>query len=462
MFNTQGSKRSVETFLVVKGSTALYNTAGHGNNITDLTGAVVPTGTTVLGDGVIGVFDDSGYGSNAINTAITSGNTFVHSPSIFLAAGLPKDTSTNLGIDYGYPLSRRPFERSGKINGKNRILVTRQNYVAPQFCTWIVGSPTAAAAGQVNVLDNTEYTLQVAERSRINQQLYSNAASLVEPFSYVTPNYTALATVDPTDHLLENMVYNIDRNSRLLNIQNAAFNKGNGNVVAFGISTTDPSGNGYQIIGGAPAPGDVVTVVANQSVGGTFVMTQDILDTLQAAINGDPYWTVPAAVYINPIDLSVAGTTANVEAILFMGTDRITAFKDRIAALKTKIKVGLTRGFDFTSVYSVNSTTPLEGQGTPRALELQYRATHGQRLYNMVQTEDPITEYPIPFVSTDKYTVFVIEHEDVASISIGSMSNSPLKTIVCVPKDESTILSAFTTLMNAWLVSTVNVNIESI
>lgn len=460
MFNTQGSKRPVETFLVVKGSTALYNTAGHGNNITDETGAVVPIGTTVLGNGVLGVFDDSGYGSNAINTAITSGNTFTHSPSIYLAAGLPKDSTTNLGIEYGYPLTPRPFERSGKINGKNRILVTRQNYVAPQFCTWIIGSPTAAAAGQVNVLDNTEYTLQVAERSRINQQLYSNAASLVEPFSYVTPNYTSLATAEPTDHLLENLVYNIDRNSRLLNIQNAAFNKGNGNVVAFGIATTDPSGNGYNILTGSA--GDIVTVVANQSVGGTFVMTADILASLQSAINNDPYWTVPAAVYINPIDLSIAGTTANVEAILFMGTDRVLAFKDRIAALKTKIKVGMTRGFDFTSVYSVNSTTPLEGQGTPRALELQYRATHGQRLYNMIQTEDPITEYPIPFVSTDKYTTFVIEHEDVASISIGSMSNSPLKTIVCVPKDESTFLSAFTTLMNTWLTSTVNVQIESI
>ncbi len=459
MINTQNNKRPVEIFLVGKADEALYNTAGSGNNITDLTGAVEVAGTTVLADGQVGVFDDSGYGSNGINTALASGNTIAHSPSIYIAAGLEKDPVTNLGINYGYPLYPRPFERSRKINGKNRILITRQNYVQPQYSTAIVGSPTAAAAQQIVPLDNTEYTIAVAQRSRFNSMLYSSNTSLSEDYSYVTPNYTDLGTVDPLDHLVQNLVYQIDRNSSILGIKNSAFHKGNSNVIAFAIASTD-AGSSYDVNSGSA--GDVVTVVDGVAVGGTITMTAELLDSINAAINGDTYWTVPTNVYIVPVNLATAGTAANAEAILILGTDRNLVFKDKIIPVKNRIKVGLKRGFDYTTVWNNETTNALEGQGIPRALEIQYESTHGQRLTENIHTEDPVIKFPSPFVSTAKYVTFNILHEDTGMISTGNSRVSPHRTILCIPNTETTFLSAFTTLMNTWLASTGNPAIESI
>lgn len=449
MLSRQNNKRPVETFLVVKAGVALYNTAGHGNNITDLTGGTVPKGTTVLAEGSVGVFDADGYGSNAINTAITSGNTIAHSPSIYIAAGLPKDSVTNQGAIQPYPLWQRPYERSGNINGSNWMVATYKAYQAPQYSAWLVGNPIGVA-GQINVIDETEYVLQVAEFGYANDIFYSSTATNVIEGSFVTPNYTALGTVNPVDHIVQNIAYQFDRNSRHLGIYNNNVFHGNSNIVAFAISPDKAAGAD---ISGLTA-GDVVTVVDNVNVGGTIVMTDEIIATLQDTLASNTDW--PSDSSIIAVDLSTAGTNvagSSAEGIIFVSLDRAVAYVDRIPFLKSTIRAGLNKGFDYVSVYSAKGSDVNEGQGTYRLVSDQYNKTHNQRLYNLNQTEFPIINFPTPFVSTAKYNQFIFTHVDANQIDTTNISESPLKTIVCVPNTESTFVTNFTTLMNAWLAS---------
>lgn len=449
MFTRNSNKRAVETFLVAK-STDLYNvTAGANNNITDLTGAIDPKGTTVLADGELGIFA-AGDGLLGINLSTDTTPTIAETGSIYIAAGLPKDSITNLGANAPYPLWRRPFERSGNINGRNGVIGTYQAYKAPQYSTWTVGAPLGGA-GEVNILDEQEYSIQIAEFGYSNDIFYSSSATNVIAGSYVTPNYTALATTNPVDHLLQNIAYDFNRNSRHLGIYNNNVFHGNSNIIAFGIGKAAAAGS--QIT--ALTVGNVYTVVANVNLGGTIVMTAAIRAALTA---GASTYTGGAAgtTELIPIDLSTAGTAAlnaGIEAIVFVSLDRNPAYIDRIPFLKSTIRAGLTRGFDYATVRSAKSQDVHEGTGTSRLMMDQYRKTHNQRLYNLNHVEYPIIEFPTPFTDGETYNQFILHHEEVNQIDTTNISGNPLKTIIAVPVSNATLTASLTTALNAYLVS---------
>lgn len=458
MFTRQNNKRAIETFLVAK-SAALYNTAGAGNNITDLTGAVVPKGTNVLADGQIGVFSADGLGTVGINVAIDTTPTKAEASSIYIAAGLPKDATTNLGATVPYPLWRRPFERSGDISSYNSIIGTYQAYKAPAFSTWTIGAPLGGV-GQINILDEQEYSIQIAEFGYANDIFYSSSATNVIAGSYVTPNYTALGTINPVDHLLQNIAYDFNRNSRHLGIYNNNVFHGNANIIAFGIGKAAAAGSQISAL----TVGNVYTVVGNVNLGGTIVMTQAIKDALimgaSAYVNGVQAASVgaatPGTTELIPIDLSTAGAAAlnaGIEAIVFVSLDRLPAYVDRIPFLKSTIRTGLTRGFDYATVRSLKSQDVHEGTGTARLMEDQYKKSHAQRLYNLNTTEFPIIEFPTPFTANETYNQIVIEHTLNEQVDLGSMIEGKQKTIVAIPTSNTTLNTNLQAILNAWFAS---------
>jgi hypothetical protein len=449
MFTRQNNKRAVETFLVAK-SAALYNTAGAGNNITDLTGGVVPKGTTVLADGQIGIFSADGLGTVGVNVAIDTTPTKAEASSIYIAAGLPKDSISNLGANVPYPLWRRPFERSGDISSYNSIIGTYQAYKAPVFSTWMIGAPLSTT-GEVNVIDEQEYSIQIAEFGYANDIFYSSSATNVIAGSYVTPNYTALGTTNPVDHLLQNIAYDFNRNSRHLGIYNSNVFHGNANIICLGIGASTATGTAISAL----TAGSVLTVVGNVNLGGTIVLTQDLIDTITAAVGaGNPNYS--NADKIVTINLSTAGTAAlgnGITALMFISLDRNPAYVDRIPFLKSTIRAGLTRGFDYATVYSEKSTDVHEGTGTARLMEDQYKKTHAQRLYNLNTTEFPIIEFPTPFTANEKYNQIIIQHTLNNQVDLGSLEEGKQKTIVAIPTSNTTLNTNLQAIINAWFAS---------
>lgn len=460
MFSRMNNKREVETFLFAKAGPAYFNTGSPDTDITNPS-----TGAFVLADGQLGTFDATGYGSRNINNSLNVADTYAVSPVINIYAGLPRDPVTGRGLSRPYPLWAREYEKSGNINGGNWVLATYQAYTPSQSSVWIVGNPAAATSGKINILDNTEYVMHIAESSTMNDILYNpNGANIVSG-SFVTPNYTALTAItSPVDHLVQNIAYDINRNSKVLNITNRNVYRGTNNVVAFAIGTSAATGVTISSI----TAGTVVPVVTGVPVGGSIVFTQDMVTSLTNAL-GTPAADWDTTAKIVPINLATAGNAASAAAgaqgIIIIATDRQLYYSDRAINVKPSLEVSLPRGFSFPTVFNKRCNFPLEGSGLPRQLDIMYRNTHGQRLYNLESTVenasvDPIVAFPSPVDMAVNYDMLVITHANIDQINLASVAESPLKTIVCAPAGNAQ-MTALQSHLNTWLLSTGNVAIET-
>lgn len=455
---TNTNKRRVESFIVAKASTALYNTAGDDDTLTNAS-----TGAVRLADGQIGVLDGSGLGLNAIHTFLTSGDDVADSPVIYVAQGT--GSSANPAANATYPLYIRPYERSGDINSNANIVVTKQAYVAPTYSIWTVGQPDGTA-GEITALDNTEYQIRVVYRGRRPNEQYTTDGNASDVFYYTTPNYTALGTAQTRDHLLQNLAYNINKNAEILSINRTPF-RGHSPVLALLIDSTGAAGDNIGGKGSGAtqlAAGDVVPVI-NTSYGiKSVTMTADLVASIKAAaVAGSGDAIADTTWSILTIDTATAGTaTGGVgDVLMLIGTDSVLVYDDKIPQVKTRIVTGLTSGFDST-VTNTQRTYASEGSGTGRSWDLLYKATQGQRKYSLDHTMDPVVEFPSPVDTTATYTSYTINHGNVAQIDTSNMSYSPQSTFVLIPSGESTLISAFDTLMNAWLTSATGFGIKSI
>lgn len=451
MYSRQGNKRPVETVLVATTGTDLYNDtgAGAGNNITDSS-----TGAIVLADGQLGVFSASDFGSVANNVALDTTPTYGEAPVIYIAQGT--EWSSNPGARPGatYPLWNVPYWRSGDINGNNWILATYKQYEAPTPSTWVIGLE-AGNAQEIVAYDNTEYQIRIAYRGRRQDELYNAEGTAQFNPHYVTPNYTSLGTAEPRDHLIQNLTWNINRNSKTININRTRF-KGNEPVVALAIDSTGAAGTA--IGGGAPLTAGTFLPVVNTDFGVRGItVTQEQVDALQnAAIAAGGFVNVAAITWsVLTIDLSTAGTATGGVADLFMllALDADLAYEDRIPQVKTRLDVGLTTGFDFNTVYHNEEVQASEGSGEGRVWDRYYKSTHGQRKYNLDHTLDPVVEFASPVDTATNYDSFIFEHVDINQIDTSNLSESPHKTVVLIPTGDTTLITEFTDLMNAWLTS---------
>lgn len=448
MFSRQGNKRAVESFVVAKPSQAFYNTAGSGNNITNPS-----TGAVRLADGQIGIFSVSPFGTVAMNVATDTTPTLAEAPVIAFFQGTSGSANPSVR-QYAYPLYNRPFAKSNDINGNNPVLVTKQAYQHPTTSTWVIGN----AAGEVDEIgtpiNETEYTIKIGYKGRRFDELFNPDATLVYSPSYVTPNYTTLGTAEPLDHLIQNLTWQINRNSKALNLINR-YSRPNEHVIAFAIDSTGASGT--EIGGATPiAAGDVLPVVNTTFGVRSITLTEDQAESIKAAalakaggVIADLTWSVLT------IDLTTAGTTTGgvADMIMLMALDADLAFEDRIPEVKTNLVVALNQGFDWPRVGLLHGTKSFEGSGTARHWNLLWRATEMQNLYSLDHTMDPVIEFPTPIVEDTKYVSWAIRSNRVADIDTANTSVSPLMSYILVPSSETTLITAIDTALNSWLPS---------
>jgi hypothetical protein len=444
-----GNIRSVENFLVAKTGTTWFNTTNGGDNITDSN-----DGSIALADGQLGLFSASDRGSVANNVALSATPTAGQAPVVYLAQGTGYSANPGAYPGAKYPLWNRPYERSQDINSAYSVRARKQAYTLPTHSVWTVGQP-ATTAGEISVLDNTEYQIRIAYRGRRADEFYNPQGTNAFNPHFVTPNYTALGTAEPRDHMLQNLTWNINRNSLAVNVNRTRF-KGNEPIVALAIDSTGAAGT--EIGGATPiAAGDFLPIVSTQFGVRGITLTEAQAESLKAAALeasgesaiADVTWSVLT------IDLATAGTVTGGVADLFMilALDSELAYEDRIPQVKTRLDIGLTVGFDFATVYHQENSHASEGSGEGRVWNLIYKATEGQRKYSLDHTMDPVIEFPSPVVETEKYDSFIFEHYRVADIDTYNTINSPLKTIVLIPTADSGLITEFEDAINDWLVS---------
>jgi len=115
----KSNKRPVETFVVMKTGTAIYNAAGAGNNITNSSGNIV------LADGQLGLFDATGFGSTGINVALDATPTVAESPTFYIAQGTQWSAAPATASNT-YPLWNEPYVRTAGISASGSVGVTKK------------------------------------------------------------------------------------------------------------------------------------------------------------------------------------------------------------------------------------------------------------------------------------------------------------------------------------------------
>lgn len=449
------NKRATESFLVTLPSLGTMPTSG---TLVDSS-----TGNVNVANGRLGVIAASPYGSVAMNSFVDGSPTIAEAPVIQLVQG----TSASGAVattQVKYPLWVRPFEASNPIDGRSKsITVTKQPFRASAHNIWVVGDPASVDTNPINVLDETDYKIGINFRSRRGEEMFSKeqAASLV--VSKTTPNFTALSTALPIDWIVTQFVYEINRNSEYFQL--GARYQGTDPVVAFAVgeANSGPAGAAAGVEIAALTAGTVVNVFVYNGVTRTITLTQEMVDSLQAAATDSSF------TYILTSNLSEAGTTSGGSAygMFIMALDNRTAYVDYIPQIKVRLRVSLMAGFDYQTVALTEPVKADEGQGYGRVLNLIYRATQGQRKYSQIHTEDPYINFSSPVVEDEEYVVYNILHGNSEQVDTFNVVYSPYREILCIPRystgtTANPLIAAFDSFMNAWLASSGNANIVTL
>lgn len=421
-------KRPVETILVnLAAQNNLFNTASAGVSLSD------SDATINLASGQLGVFDFSGQGSVTINTALSSGQSFVESPVVQICQGTASvSTPTTAAYD---GLHARTYETSGPIIGRNITGMKYKAYVAPEASAWVIGA-TPAAADDINPEDLTEYEVTIALRGDRSQQYRSSSAGARSVRGkYVTPDYTALGTTSSQDDLVQNIVSDINSQSAII-----PTSKGRMPVVAFAV---DISGGSGVLVS------DLDNTAGGVDTGYGFSTTV-AMGRAFANIAADADNDIVTTSTVVPINLATAGTAASTDCIIIMSLDEPIAYEDRINTRGVRLDVGLTAGFA-TTVGLYNSSDLIEEQGSYREWVIKYKNTFGQRQYSQNRAEFPIIVVGDYLVSGTTYDSFVIEHNKAVQVSDAGFSVSPQYCYLVVPSANTAAVSQIRSFLSQYV-----------
>lgn len=432
MFHNSNPKRGPETFIVGLSSvTETINTAdGDSNLVADANRAM----NTNFTNGVVGV--------TTRNRNTGASDYYVPSPgSIDVEANNPlrivqatEDTQDLAGAwrNRTYPLAPRAFIQSTEIQPFDRVRVRAQVYSAPTNTVWVVGDTGAVATGGIQALDNTEYAFTIAYRGRIADEYFSPEGTGFYTVNYTTPDYTGLGTSFPVDHLVQNLVWRVNRNSVIV----SDYPQSQESVVGIALDLTGTAGT----LVSALTPGFLPLINTTSGVRGISI-DADMVATLQAAL--------PSGSSIVTVDLTTAGTANNVQSLALVALDRRIAYRDENPSTKIRIDVGLRYGFDSNLVHIERTSRAKEAQGSERQLRLWWNGTHRQRQYSLDHEQIPVINYASPFETGVNYNTLIIENVNARQIDTHNTVHSPQKTIVCIPTGNA-VWGLFTAQFQEW------------
>lgn len=426
----KNSKRAVESILVADGNQAL---ATGGNPI------ITSSGYNVANE-QLAVFCNSYNGTLDNGEILNAGDTVQDAPVITIAQGTP--FSSTLGSQTIQGLPDINILKSSPIDGRYVLSVKKQAYVAPRASAWTIGGTGSSA---VVPLDNTVFGVKIAFNSSRGDQAFSKHIRQAQDVSYLTPDYTALATVSPTDHLLQNLVSNINRLSSGVNT-----NGYNGNYPFIALAINFAGG----VSGGLDVDPAVSTVGTNLGASyGGYVIDAQFRAALTEVIANNANITNSSEIV--PINLVTAGAAANTNAIVIISLADKFAVEDRVWQRQVELEVGLPYGFNYPTVGLAENSRVLEGEGVGRQWEVYFKNTAAQR-----QTQNrslfPFIAPYVPVDSSATYISYQIEHYEVTENGIAANVNAPLKTIVLIESGDTTTQTQFEAVMNPWLQSLSN------
>lgn len=462
MNNTFSMQPRPETILVASADSALAS----GTLVNSATGVVN------LADGQLGLVSAKHGQGVAYNTFLTAGQTVSDARFVRLVQGTPG--SADLRTNKGNPANDLPYVQSPLIDGKSPVVVTGKVATVPSYSAWVIGD-VAANAGSINVVDETEYLMHVAFTGVRNDREFSVSGIETLPISFTTPDYSTLGTTNALDHLIKNVAWKVNVNSRILGATQAAGDRGNRNILALAVNLGGGAGTGTGN-SVATAGSQSTAVVDLQSGSGNPVTSlpvyYDGTNTYSVTVDATMNQTfdnlvagsvLAAASTVEVINLTTAGAAANADAIILIGTDQELASRvDTEERVKTRIHVGLEYNFNSTNPNKQEASNAYEGAGQGRKWLLRSDRYH--QLNQYTQQNQPRMEYfiqPPSYVdATKNYNVYSIENVRENNVNYSHTAYNPSRTILLVENTStlgtglSNVVTSLNAIVDPWLDST--------
>jgi len=452
-------KRNQEKYLVADGTQALPTGGSAFINAT--------TGVVNVANEQIGVIDA------VTRLFLSPGDTFADSPVIKIVQGTA-NSAAPFAQQTG-PLPLRAYEESAPIDGSKIVDWTGISYAAPTNSAYLIGD-LDGQTGEIPAIEETRYKLTVGFRGkRTDMTNGRNLASIDADFT--TENFTSLGIgteVRQRDYLVQNLVANINSNSRVFNPEAGSSFVALALRVSGGTTTVETL---VTITGGAV--GDTI-LVGYDALGEPvyLTLTQSIIDSVTNAIAAAPTASIVTGTDIIPTLLSVppsgstaetdrtannaflAGTTddGNADLIMLIALDQTQATYDREENVKTRLIVGLDYNYGFTStVQLLEVEDAFPGQGLGRDLNLAYQRSDALHKFDSVQAPDAmVIAYDSHIDTTATYDQYTIASYLSGYDTRDGLAYLPHLTHVLIEPADTTTTAAFEAIMNPWMASIPN------
>jgi len=353
------------------------------------------------------------------------------------------------------PLYTRLFEDSDWINSfcRNQLIISGVAADTGTNSSHLVGAANGAASGQIEVLDNLNYQVQVSGHGD-RTDWFNGAYNTPTTFGfYQAPDFTALGytTEQSRDLITQELALDFNSKSRnmsfVIGIDSAGTAPGTGAILITDLANPATIPVGSPVIIGYDAQGRQHTFVMTKEIQASFA---ELATLVPATAVMKPY-VVPGTVNGPAVGVaSVAGTLASeVDHLYFIALDEAKAAYDYRVNTKRRIEVGLVEGF--TSTAQAEITRAYEGQGQFHQLDIQFRKHN--RFEETHRSRFPYQSYYLEFdqsglLKDATYDYFVIEHCDDRTATSGMPNSNNHRTIVAVVSFEDPSTPYFTGAAN--------------
>lgn len=402
---------------------------GYTNTALVSSGALVGAGTALgITDGALGLVSWDFNGSEPMGDFMQAGDAATVE-YVKIIQGTPLSASLN---------KVRPWETADLAYVSSDIISRRQirSFTAMQHKAARLGAHAFSGFGTPQ--DETLYKAYAFLYSvRMDRDFGNN--DNVSAVTFTTPNYTALSTTSPLDHLLQNLAVRFNAQSKLVATSNPSYRTGNKDFIVLGVNLAGGSGTAI----GTIDCGDSIDVMTdNGSLYGTAtaaVTTSIVADApfirAIAQVVAASVANVTASSTIEVLDLTTAGQAAKVDALIFLSLEEDTAaYFDDIAQVVPRIEVNLSPTFEEDGTILQDLVAPEEAVGSGRQLKIM--EDNQSRIYRHTMQKQPYMEFfseGVTYIDpTKNYNMYIIDYFEYEP-TLTTVEHYPKQLVIVVP-----------------------------
>lgn len=286
-------------------------------------------------------------------------------------------------------------------------------------------------------ISNLEYNAYLRLISVRNDRYFGDNDEVVHA-TVPAVDFTALSITQPKDYVLQKLAVDFNKQSKIINLGNSAFKKGNRNFVVFGVNIA--GGGGTAI--GTIQPGATVNFMTDGGVTSSIVVDYPLAVALAQLVQSDA--NLIAASTIEVLNGATAGSAATVDALIVVGLDHTKAAAyDEIEQVRTRPELNIAGGFvraGATKTLTTCNSDEGTGQGWKWLINWRHRAGLDVHTKQIQPHGDWFLEGKNYITEDWLYTSYEIEYFDVEE-TLTTREVSPKKVTLLFRAEKA---SAFT------------------